>query len=128
MKLNPDCIRDILLFVEENVNNDFILVTDTNYKNYDRIAKYSFEEFEYHTNQIGMSGFLSRFKNDIPRAFMFHMLSPTGHEFLENIRTEENWHQTKTAAKNVGSFSLSVLNNIATNIISAAVTAYFSPK
>lgn len=124
MKLNPDCIRDILLFVEENVNNDILYISEENYKDFGHISKYTYEEIEYHTQQVAMYGFLSKFKNDLSEGFIFHMLSPTGHEFLENIRNEENWKQTKGVAKHAGSFSLNVLSNIASEVVSSAVTAF----
>ena len=40
-----------------------------------------------------------------------------GHQFLANIRQDTNWNKVKTVAETVGSKSLDVLSNIASDVI-----------
>ena len=47
MSLNPDCIRDILLALEEHINNCGI-VFSVNDKNELNLNQYSDDEIEYH--------------------------------------------------------------------------------
>lgn len=124
MRLNPDCIRDILLLIEEKVDNNVISITESNFKTYAQISKYDYSEIAYHIKQVWLANLVSEIASDMSGNFTIFMLTPAGHEFLENIRVEENWNQTKNIAKNVGSYSITALKDIATNVISAAVTAY----
>lgn len=121
MKLNPDCIRDILLECEEKCtalhgvkfcwNDDFTRGGRT----------YSGEETLYHLRQCELAGYFVRTSKDLDRNFFVLDLSPTAHEFLANIRNQENWEKTKKVASNIGSASLSAISSIAANIISAAI-------
>lgn len=51
-------------------------------------------------------------------------LSPEGHEFLNNIRDDTNWHKTKEVAGKIGSFSLNMLSQIATNIVTSLINTH----
>lgn len=54
MKLNPDCIRDILFVVEENATFSDDVQEETLYQKL--IPKYSQEEILYHVRQCEHSG------------------------------------------------------------------------
>ena len=62
MKLNPDCIRDILFSIEELSTYDSLLTSDqlaeTNFLN-----KYSKDEILYHLNQLYLSEYIIAPKN-----------------------------------------------------------------
>lgn len=121
MKLNPDCIRDILITVEtfttlsEPVRFDpgFIQPPASNYPD---------NEVLYHVKQCELSGFFGEethwFLNG---GCMVHYLSPTGHQFLSDIRSDNNWNKTKEIAKNVGADSLSVIKDIAAGVVSSMI-------
>ena len=95
MKLNPDCIRDILISAESVVtfNDPFY---------YDRenpptsLQDYSHEEIIYHIRQahdaalISISPFF-----DSGDSVYITDLTPYGHEFLANIRTETVWKKLR---------------------------------
>lgn len=49
-------------------------------------------------------------------------LTPSGHEFLANIRADTNWNKVKQKSKAIGSESLSVLAQIAGQVISTMLT------
>lgn len=51
-------------------------------------------------------------------------LTPKAHEFINNIRKDTNWNKTKEVAGKVGSFSLNVLSQIATNVITSLINSY----
>lgn len=52
---------------------------------------------------------------------MVQYLSPLGHQFLSDIRSDNNWTKTKEIAHTVGSESLSAIKDIATGVISSLV-------
>lgn len=120
MKLNPDCIRDILLVVEANSSFSKI-VTPNNFIASGIFQKYDSETVTYHIRQAKEAGLLMKTSFFADGNFTIKDLSPEGHQFLANIREDKNWNKTKTIAKKVGSTSLGALVSIASNIISSAI-------
>ena len=100
MRLNPDCVRDILLTVEEITDFN----TYWNFSKYnildDRLKKYSPEEFIYHVHQCYKANLIDdcRFY-DAGETGVIGDLTPYGHQFLSNIREDANWNKTKEIAK-----------------------------
>lgn len=114
MKLNPDLIRDILLTVEDATSlHEWFYYP----KSYSRLDVYNEDEALYHLRQCELSGFFIIPNMDLGDTFAIKDLSPLGHKFIENIRAEKNWIETKSIAKRVGSFSLNILEDIATKVI-----------
>lgn len=122
MKLNLDCIRDILLVLEEHASFgeyvNFESATD-----YEQTKKYSNEEVGYHIKQCELSGLLYDVNWDMLGNCSIRDLSPQGHEFLANIRADNNWNKVKKTAIEVGSNSLSAITQIATSVISGIISA-----
>ena len=125
MKLNSDCIRDILFMVEETA--DFFKVAYYCKGNkHKTIAKYSHEEILYHIKQCEMSGLFTdvMFSDDGDEVTIAD-LSPKGHEFIANIRQDNIWNGIKSIAQKVGSTSLSALIQISSNVIAEIIKAQF---
>ncbi|QEY33725.1 DUF2513 domain-containing protein [Caproiciproducens galactitolivorans] len=122
MKLNPDCIRDILLAVEENTGYRKELQISRALPLPEQLQKYDFETVAYHAKQCIMAGLLVKghpfLRVEIPIAD----LTPAGHDFLANIRADTNWNRVKQKAKSVGSESLSILIQIASQVITSMLT------
>lgn len=121
MKLNPDCIRDLLLTVEENTDFSRMMNFPSD-KNYELLNKYDNEEVFYHIKQSELSGLLTKVDWFLGCTCMIRDLSPKGHEFLANIRAENNWSKTKEIANNIGSTSLGAITQIASNVITALIS------
>lgn len=127
MKLNPDCIRAILLYLEENQKID---ATNGRIKPIpwashlpETITDFSAEDIMYSVKQMSEAGLIntSQYRAVNKIDYIFNDITPYGHEFLENIRTEENWSKTKTTAEKLGNFSLSVLGKIAEGVATATL-------
>ena len=58
MKLNPDCIRGILLTVEEKCNFDTPWEYDRDTFESEYLAEFSHEEIVYHIKQASVSGLI----------------------------------------------------------------------
>ena len=114
MRLNPDCIRDILLTVEENTGYSKFMEYP---KSYPLLKPYSDEEVLYHIKQCEMSNLLTKVHYYIGGGCSIQDLTPGGHEFLANIRLDTNWNKTKDIAKTVGSTSLNAITEIASTVI-----------
>lgn len=105
MKLNPDCIRDVLLFVEEHTDlNHHVTISRENSELL--IPGYSAEEIMYHAEQCNLSGFFQRATHNILGNISISYLSPKGHEFLDNIRPVPVWEKIK--AKGVASIPIMI--------------------
>lgn len=122
MRLNPDCIRDILLYVEENINEQNKNIVVGNLIN-SISSKYDAYTIKYHIiqlNQADMFTHVTIADGNIPLRIMD--LSWQGHQFLSNIRGETVWNHTKSVAGKVGSFSLDTLSKIATGVITQLIS------
>ncbi len=113
MRLNPDCIRDILLAVEET--SEFGETRQYNTACHQRLSKYSEAEFLYHVNQCNAIGFFIGCRiSPLGDLVMIRDLSPKAHEFLANIRNDNNYKNiVEIAAKKIGSTALSVIQQVA---------------
>ena len=128
MKLNPDCIRDILLAIEEITDG----ITSFEYDRYgcipDKLKKYSHEEILYHCRQCSMAGLVFNMKYfENGNCFLIEDLSPAGHEFLADIRSESVWGKTKEISKKLGVGSLRSLAEIAVSVVTEIVKAHLFP-
>lgn len=123
MKLNPDCVRDILLEIEATTDLSHYQKFSPGSITEERFSKYSEDELFYHMKQCELSGFLNGVSWDMSGGCSILYLSPRGHQFLENIREDNNWNKTKKIAKNVGSSSLNVLTDIASKVVASLITA-----
>lgn len=126
MRLNPDCMRNILLTIEEFTDDE----TTFEYNRFGeipkRLEKYSHSEIHYHFQQCSMSELIVGFRRyDAGNLITVADLSPKGHEFLANIRQDNIWNNTKSIAAKVGSTSLNALIQISTNVITELIKAQF---
>lgn len=115
MRLDPDCVRDILFCIEENSGfNKSIAIEkvceDLNYPE---------DKIKYHIKQCELSGYLIGVIWYLDGFGYISDISPIGHEFVANIRSENIWKKVKEKALDVGSFSLNTLAQIAVNLISS---------
>jgi len=125
MKLNPDCIRDILFVVENNATYSNDVSEETIFKELD--SKYPREEILYHVRQCEHSGLFLKVQHYFG-GFSIQDLSPYGHQFINDIRQDNNWNRTKDIAKNVGSFSLDVLKDISSQVITNLISNQLGNK
>ena len=118
MELNPDCVRDILLTVEEHspwrYSQDGIVV--------ERLQKYTHEELVYHIRQCAYSKLiLSKRLENILGDMRIDDLSPDGHKFLSNVRQDTTWNRTKSIAGKIGAKSIDLLVQIASNVMTELI-------
>ena len=92
MKLNPDCIRDILLVIEKitDIQKPFYFSSENAVakKNTpsEYITKYNKRELEYHLVQCNENGLLGEMKKSVLGTYTVKSLSPKGHDFRQSIR------------------------------------------
>lgn len=119
MELKHECVRDILLVVE---SLDYGEVLDLReYKEKPLLAKYSDEDFVYTVEKLNEAGFL---KATIARGlqnrfmkFSITELTWLGHQFLDTIRDDSVWKETKKITSKVAGVSLAVLSDVAKDVL-----------
>lgn len=124
MRLNPDCIRDILLEVECLPDNKHFYRFDPESCQCN-LPQYEYLEVTYHLRQCDLCGYLYQPSFFVDNTCIVMDLTPKGHEFLANIREQSIWNKTKDIAKKVGCNSLATLSEIAVNVVSQIVQSYF---
>lgn len=126
MRLNSDCVRDILLMVEEKVDYHRIFELEFGDSLPTKLKKYSNEELLYHIRQCNLANLIIEpHFFDGGKYVTISDLSPDGHQFLANIRNDNIWGKVKKIAGVVGSNSLSAVTQIASNVITELIKAQF---
>lgn len=127
MKLNPDCIRDILISVEEQSDFHHETVYKKNDMQLERLSKYPHDEIIYHIHQCELSNFIYGVHYmDGGIHIDIHDLTPGGHEFLANIRNDHFFEKVKSIAGELGLHSLTDISSIALNCASMLIKAHFN--
>lgn len=122
MKLNVDCVRDILLCVEDNAGlrascNFVDYDIDQIYSNKTDVAeyqkkleeKYHNDEIIYHINYCVEAGLLKKRSQGNGRVVTIDDLTPLGHQFIGNLRNENIWKKVKDFSQKSGGVALGTL-------------------
>lgn len=125
MKLNPDCVRDILLYLEENLQ----LSSDLEYLPVDMhsIASalpYSLPEVVNTLTLLEEADFLCAVKDcAYNKVVIFEALrlTYTGHQFLESVRPKTTWEKISDVCSKAGLFSLDFIKEVAVQIAANAI-------
>lgn len=127
MKLNIDCMRDVLKKAEEMPYNCMIKVSDL----CKELTDYSDEDIRYSCMKLYESSMILASVVDVDNAPLFRVIAIydityKGHEFLAKVRDDERWHGIKKALPAIRDYSIDAINAVANGFASAAITAYFS--
>jgi hypothetical protein len=115
MKRDMDLIRSLLLDIEEAA----VPMRGASYSEENMLLKFPDHDPNFvraHLSLIQDAGLIQSAQylgNQIDEVNMTWQ----GHEFLEEIRNDDVWNQTKSGAKQVGSFGIELIRDIAKGII-----------
>lgn len=116
MKMNADCIRSILLELEEmplGYYNSEELVKS--------IAEHGLENVEYNILKLEEAGYIragiSRTLSGDYEIFGIFDITFKGHEFLNSIRSPSVWERLKDSTLDGGTACLKVVGDIAVEIL-----------
>lgn len=124
MRLNPDCIRDILMLIENNSKDSSYFYDQANKPL--ELRDYTNDEIMYHASQCSKHGFIEGFSaNDSWNCFIVTDISPSGHEFLANIRNDTFFNNVKSICKDIGVSSLKDIAQVALLATSTLIKGYF---
>lgn len=128
MKLNPDCVRDTLLYLEETLtincrkdNFNSITLHQLTKEMIDKYNKYTEDDIWYTVYNLKEIHFIEGRINDAGKHKMMFCdienITWNGHQFLNTIRPTTIWEATKSKAKQIGGMSLHGLSMISMSII-----------
>ena len=133
MKLNMDCVRAVMLCVEEHTDydhycyfvsyrknevDDFLFdgpVVPPDYQ-LELEKTYDNDDLFYAVEYCVKSGFVETLFSKDSYRIPISGITPQGHEFLENIRSDSNWEKVKKIAAKANSLSASVIIEIAKSV------------
>ncbi|MDD3404081.1 MAG: DUF2513 domain-containing protein [Hespellia sp.] len=121
MRLNPNCIRDILIAVEENTGYNVYFDYPDELDQAPSLSSYNDDEIRYHILQCEKARLIEIDSKDLDDNYSINDLTPKGHEFLANIRSDTVWNNVKEVSSKVGANSLSALTQIAAGVVSAII-------
>lgn len=129
MKLNPDCIRDVFLYLESELEIDleksnFKTITLHKIKEHFK-SIYSEEDIWYSIYNLKEIHFIDGRINNVGNQKMFFCeienITWNGHQFLNNIRPKNVWEATKSGASKLGIMSVHALSAISMKIVEGII-------
>ena len=128
MKLNIDCVRDVLLCLESLLkfgeNLEYPALKYEEILNYKTCKEYSKEEIVYTLQKLEEANYIeANFYGSDQFIFKIIVTSITfwGHDFLENIRNDSVYEEVKSKATKVGSFAFDIIKQIAILVIATRI-------
>ena len=121
LKLNQDCLRDLMLELEDKLFINTHIYTDE-FRTLEIFNKYSDEDVYYSMKQLIKMGLIDgATKNQAATVQPYYIdvydIEPKGHEFLNNVRDENVWKETKKRISKFASVSIPVLQQVSTAVI-----------
>lgn len=146
MKLNIDCVREILLWAEKQTTIDTsaiyvdlesvarnveaeiycgnAVVPKANKNQIELLGKFNNSTILYHIKYCEEAGLLYVDCPDGDR-YIVSDLTPAGHNFINNIRTPSNFQAVKNISAQVGLFSLEAFTQIASKLATEKIAEFF---
>lgn len=117
MKLNHDCVRDVLLYLEEKLTDKPLKIKDiaSHFEN-----DYSLDDIVYTFQKLEEAKYVSTSaENTCSKHSLVKTITWKGHNFLDNIRDAKILAKAKQSLSELKSFSLEVLADICKELIKA---------
>lgn len=110
MRLNPECVRAILLFCESTLNNHNIVRLGLDFGNWDGL--FTGDELQY-TSKKMIEGKLLEGRSIGNVQTEINEITWEGHKLIDNIRDDMVWKTVLQKVQKLESVSISVLSRIA---------------
>jgi hypothetical protein len=123
MKLNHDCVRGVLLAIEDSSSTHARITVDKLVGN-QYLKEFSSKDIHYTIARLNEAGYINVHTIKIAgigEDFIVESLTWNGHAFLDNIRDNTIWDKTKKSVSVLSSVSLSILSEVAKEAVKKAV-------
>ena len=118
MKLNYDCIRSVLLYLEKavTIDNDLKIVIVRVENIFEELPKYENNEILYSLSKLNEAGYINAQLRFASGSFVDGYVTGityAGHDFLEKVRDNKTWTNVKSALSKVGSTGFMLIGEAA---------------
>ena len=122
MKLDPNCIRDILLEIEKQPFQSTLSVSKLS----ETLKKYDKDEISYCCLKLYEANYIDITTVTMCGSYMpgiksINDITFDGHEFLNNIRSDSVWNNVKAVGSQIGATSINALTQIASGTVTALI-------
>lgn len=138
MKLNPDCIRAVMLEVEKtwelrldhsgNIRKECMNL----HQLYAALDDYDRRDIFYSVFNLKQAGFLDANIHYADNGTVYHCsinhMTYAGHEFLDRIRDSKHWAKIKAGLDHVRNYSLDAISAVAEGVANAAIAAFIKEQ
>ncbi len=115
MKLDHNCVRDLLLYLEDNLKyNDKININNLTLKNYNK------QTLMYTADRLIEAEYINPlicWNCNEQHVIIVKSITYQGHQFLDTIRDKSVWETTKSKISKFTSVSLPIIQQVASNYI-----------
>ena len=134
MRLNYDCVRDVLLELEKllsikyNEDSESFKFSMVNVNQlYDGLSDkdYTIEDVLYAVKNLNEADFISAHMNYASGCLVECIVTDItyeGNEFINKIRPNDIWIKLKNAFAKIGSFSIPIISNVATSLATSLIS------
>ena len=125
LKLNQDCVRDLLLFLEENLGlGSFINISSDFHE--DALSNYSANDLIYTAQKLLEADYVDAkimhfMGTNIP-SVRISSITYQGHQFLDNIRDDNVYTKTKSILSTFKSVSIEIFSETASKVITSLIS------
>lgn len=121
MKLNHDCIRALLIYLEENLvtkPNGIPVGLKLSYAlDQEGLSEFTQEDIFYAASKLVESKYITLVNKDaIPRLMIIKEISWIGHDYLDSIRDSKVWFEVKEKTKSFSSVAFEVVKSVAVEV------------
>lgn len=132
MRLDKDCIREILLLIENKcvyyehpkLGKRLFTLSFKQIYEFEEMKEYNADDIHYTISKLFEGHYIEGYVIPPNNFLNFSMcvinaLTLRGHDLLDNIRPETVWQETKSVLKRVGDFSLTMMTQVAGEVMAA---------
>ncbi|MCT8386077.1 DUF2513 domain-containing protein [Leuconostoc mesenteroides] len=123
MKLNNDCVRSIMLFIEDKyIDGNNLMIND--FMSSEELSGFSQEDILYTLKKLDEAGYINiKFTYASNSLYFLNCWGITwdGHKFLDTIRDTKVWRETKSIASKFASVPLNMMSDIAAKVLTALI-------
>lgn len=130
MKMNLDCLRAVLLAIEEEPCLSVSEIGEVSFtsislqKLFNLLPEFDKENISYSVLLLIDGDYIKtafEYGSSVSQSCQITRMTLAGHKLLENLRDEKRWQTVKSIASAVRNYSLSALSAIAEGVTSAAI-------
>jgi len=120
MKLDHNCVRSLLLRLEDDLSYGKNAAVSSI-----EIDGFTNEEILYSSEKLIEAGYINGeakiYTDSVIPYITISSITFTGHQFLDNIRDDNVWKNTKNVLSSFSSVSLGLVSNVATQVITSII-------